>query len=67
VLNKSNLIKNEENNINNRNFTNFNNNNSNENYQEKERLDYELSKLEEQYKDILSKFSFLSKKRGLLN
>lgn len=35
--------------------------------QEKEKLDYELSKLEEQYKDIINKFSILSKKRDLMN
>lgn len=54
------------------NFTNFGSNLSNNfsnkgNIQEKEKLDYEISKLEDQYKDILSKFTYLSKKRELLN
>ena len=48
------------------NFTNFENNLSNKG-KEKEKLDYEISKLEDQYKDILSKFTYLSKKRDLLN
>ena len=48
------------------NFTNFENNLSNKG-KEKEKLDYEISKLEDQYKDILSKFTYLSKKRDLMN
>lgn len=55
-------------------LNNYNRNNTNFNYNmnmmpshEKEKLDYELSKLEDQYKDILTKFSILSKKRELMN
>jgi len=46
---------------------NFGNGNTDTKHHEKEKLDYELSKLEDQYKDILTKFTILSKKRELLN
>lgn len=61
-------VRNNDNYANFNNFTNnFDNNRIPNNNQEKEKLDYELSRLEDQYKDILSKFTFLTKKRELLN
>ena len=66
VLSNSNLIENNEDKRNNV-IEYYNNLNDKANSHEKEKLDYELSKLENQYKDILAKFSFLSKKRELLN
>ena len=75
--NEKNISENFRNNNNNQisnygNFGNFASNLSNNfgkkgNVEEKVKLDYEISKLEEQYKDILTKFTYLSKKRELLN
>lgn len=57
-------VRNNDNYANFNNFTNnFDNNRIPNNNQEKEKLDYELSRLEDQYKDILSKFTFLTKKK----